>query len=62
MGNLYINREITGAMADRQPFGGFRLSGGGTKAGGPGYVLSFADPRTACENTIRKGFVPLTPA
>jgi len=58
VGNLYLNRPITGAMADRQPFGGFRLSGGGTKAGGPGYLRNFVDPRSACENTMRKGFVP----
>ena len=57
VGNLYINRETTGAMVDRQPFGGFRMSGGGTKAGGPGYLLHFADPRVASENTMRRGFV-----
>ena len=39
VGNLYVNREITGAMVGRQPFGGNRLSGTGTKAGGPGYLL-----------------------
>ncbi|MGO9308136.1 MAG: proline dehydrogenase family protein [Spirochaetia bacterium] len=58
VGNLYVNREITGAMADRQPFGGLRMSGGGTKAGGPGYLLHFAAPRVATENTMRKGFAP----
>ena len=58
VGNLSINRETTGAMADRQPFGGLRMSGGGTKAGGPGYLLHFVDPRVASENTMRKGFVP----
>ncbi len=57
VGNLYINREITGAMVDRQPFGGLGLSGGGTKAGGPGYLLRFVEPRVICENTMRKGFV-----
>ena len=36
VGNLYVNRAITGAMVARQPFGGNRLSGTGTKAGGPG--------------------------
>ena len=41
VGNLYINRKITGALVDRQPFGGFKLSGGGTKAGGSDYLLNF---------------------
>src|SRR6202012_2462720 len=41
IGNLYINRPITGALVDRQPFGGFKLSGIGTKAGGPDYLLDF---------------------
>jgi RHH-type proline utilization regulon transcriptional repressor/proline dehydrogenase/delta 1-pyrroline-5-carboxylate dehydrogenase len=58
VGNLYINRGITGAMVGRQPFGGFQMSGGGTKAGGPGYLLQFAQPRSICENTERRGFVP----
>ncbi len=58
VGNLYINRETTGAMADRQPFGGLLMSGAGTKAGGPGYLLNFVDPRTVTENTMRRGFVP----
>ena len=39
VGNLYVNRGITGAMVGRQPFGGNRLSGTGTKAGGPDYLL-----------------------
>ena len=39
VGNLYVNRGITGAMVGRQPFGGNRLSGNGTKAGGPDYLL-----------------------
>jgi RHH-type transcriptional regulator, proline utilization regulon repressor / proline dehydrogenase / delta 1-pyrroline-5-carboxylate dehydrogenase len=58
-GNFYINRSITGALAGRQPFGGFGLSGVGTKAGGPDYVLQFVDPRVVTENTIRQGFAPL---
>jgi len=56
VGNLYINRPITGAMVDRQPFGGFKLSGVGSKAGGPDYLLQFCEPRTITENTIRHGF------
>ena len=58
VGNLYINRGITGALVDRQPFGGFKLSGIGTKAGGPDYLLEFLLTRCVTENTMRRGFVP----
>ena len=58
VGNLYLNRGSTGAMVDRQPFGGFGMSGIGTKAGGPNYLLFFADPRSVTENTMRRGVVP----
>lgn len=58
VGNLYINRKITGALIDRQPFGGFKLSGGGIKTGGPDYLLNFLEPRTITENTLRHGFAP----
>ncbi|HZU35387.1 MAG TPA: L-glutamate gamma-semialdehyde dehydrogenase, partial [Gemmataceae bacterium] len=58
VGNLYINRKITGALVDRQPFGGFKLSGVGSKAGGPDYLLQFLEPRTITENTLRRGFAP----
>ena len=57
VGNLYVNRPITGAMVARQPFGGNRLSGTGTKAGGPGYLLQFVEPRVVTENTVRHGLV-----
>ncbi|MBJ7329558.1 MAG: aldehyde dehydrogenase family protein [Solirubrobacteraceae bacterium] len=57
VGNLYVNRGITGAMVGRQPFGGNRLSGTGTKAGGPDYLLSFVEPRVVTENTMRHGLV-----
>ena len=57
VGNLYVNREITGAMVGRQPFGGNRLSGTGTKAGGPGYLLQFVEPHVVTENTMRHGLV-----
>ncbi|MCK9226304.1 MAG: L-glutamate gamma-semialdehyde dehydrogenase [Syntrophorhabdaceae bacterium] len=60
VGNLYLNRHCTGALVQRQPFGGFRLSGTGTKAGGPDYLLHFMDPRVVSENTMRRGFVPAT--
>jgi RHH-type proline utilization regulon transcriptional repressor/proline dehydrogenase/delta 1-pyrroline-5-carboxylate dehydrogenase len=58
VGNLYINRKITGALVDRQPFGGFKLSGIGSKAGGPDYLLQFMLPRVITENTMRRGFAP----
>jgi RHH-type proline utilization regulon transcriptional repressor/proline dehydrogenase/delta 1-pyrroline-5-carboxylate dehydrogenase len=57
VGNLYVNRPITGAMVGRQPFGGNRLSGTGTKAGGPDYLLHFVEPRVVTENTVRHGLV-----
>jgi RHH-type proline utilization regulon transcriptional repressor/proline dehydrogenase/delta 1-pyrroline-5-carboxylate dehydrogenase len=57
VGNLYINRHITGAMVARQPFGGNRLSGIGSKAGGPDYLLQFVEPRVVTENTMRHGLV-----
>jgi RHH-type proline utilization regulon transcriptional repressor/proline dehydrogenase/delta 1-pyrroline-5-carboxylate dehydrogenase len=57
VGNLYVNRGITGAMVARQPFGGNRLSGTGTKAGGPDYLLHFVEPRAVTENTMRHGLV-----
>jgi RHH-type proline utilization regulon transcriptional repressor/proline dehydrogenase/delta 1-pyrroline-5-carboxylate dehydrogenase len=58
VGNLYVNRKITGALVDRQPFGGFKMSGIGSKAGGPDYLLQFVLPRTITENTLRRGFAP----
>jgi RHH-type proline utilization regulon transcriptional repressor/proline dehydrogenase/delta 1-pyrroline-5-carboxylate dehydrogenase len=60
VGNLYINRKITGALVGRQPFGGLGLSGIGSKAGGPDYLLQFLEPRTITENTLRRGFAPKT--
>ncbi|HEX4122759.1 MAG TPA: L-glutamate gamma-semialdehyde dehydrogenase [Verrucomicrobiae bacterium] len=57
-GNVYINRGITGAMVARQPFGGFKMSGSGTKAGGHDYLLHFLLPRVVTENTMRHGFAP----
>ena len=59
VGNLYINRNNTGALVNRQPFGGSKMSGVGTKAGGPDYLLHFMDPRVITENTMRRGFTPL---
>jgi RHH-type proline utilization regulon transcriptional repressor/proline dehydrogenase/delta 1-pyrroline-5-carboxylate dehydrogenase len=57
-GNVYLNRGITGAVVGRQPFGGYGLSGVGSKAGGPDYLLQFVDPRAISENTVRQGFAP----
>jgi RHH-type proline utilization regulon transcriptional repressor/proline dehydrogenase/delta 1-pyrroline-5-carboxylate dehydrogenase len=59
VGNLYFNRGCTGAIVERQPFGGFRMSGIGSKAGGPDYLLQFMEPRTVTENSMRRGFVPI---
>jgi len=58
-GNIYINRSITGAVVGRQPFGGFGMSGVGSKAGGPDYLLQFVEPRVIAENTMRQGFAPI---
>ena len=58
VGNLYLNRGITGALVGRQPFGGFGMSGLGSKAGGAGYLEHFTVPRALCENTMRRGFAP----
>ena len=60
-GNLYINRPVTGAIVGRQPFGGFKMSGGGTKAGGRGYLEQFMVPRVITENCLRSGFAPEEP-
>jgi RHH-type proline utilization regulon transcriptional repressor/proline dehydrogenase/delta 1-pyrroline-5-carboxylate dehydrogenase len=59
VGNLYINRKITGAVVGRQAFGGLMMSGVGDKAGGPDYLLQFLSPRTISENTTRRGFAPV---
>lgn len=58
VGNLYINRGNTGALVYRQPFGGYKMSGVGTKAGGPDYLQQFMTPRVVTENTMRRGFSP----
>jgi RHH-type proline utilization regulon transcriptional repressor/proline dehydrogenase/delta 1-pyrroline-5-carboxylate dehydrogenase len=52
VGNLYVNRAITGAVVGRQPFGGNRLSGTGTKAGGPDYLLHFVEPLVVTETAM----------
>jgi len=57
VGNLYINRKIIGSQVDAQPFGGFKFSGSGVKAGSPDYLLHFMDARCLTENTLRSGLV-----
>ncbi|MHC1713154.1 MAG: proline dehydrogenase family protein [Solidesulfovibrio sp.] len=59
VGNLYLNRNSVGAMVGRQPFGGSKMSGVGSKSGGPDYLLQFMEPRVVTENTIRRGFTPI---
>ena len=58
VGNLYLNRGCTGAVVERHPFGGFKMSGGGTKAGGREYLENFLFPRLIAENVLRRGFTP----
>jgi RHH-type proline utilization regulon transcriptional repressor/proline dehydrogenase/delta 1-pyrroline-5-carboxylate dehydrogenase len=58
VGNLYLNRPITGALVNRQPFGGHRLSGVGAKAGGEDYLMQFLVTRVVSEQTLRRGFAP----
>ncbi|MBC7467155.1 MAG: bifunctional proline dehydrogenase/L-glutamate gamma-semialdehyde dehydrogenase [Bdellovibrio sp.] len=58
VGNMYINRGITGAMVDRHPFGGYKMSGIGSKTGGPDYLKQFVEPIVITENTMRRGFAP----
>jgi len=57
-GNVYVNRSCTGAVVGRHPFGGFKMSGGGTKAGGADYLLQFLLPRVVTENVTRHGVAP----
>lgn len=49
VGNLYLNRKITGALVGVQPFGGFYLSGSNAKAGGPDYLRLFMEMKTVSE-------------
>lgn len=59
VGNLYLNRNNVGALVERQPFGGFNMSGIGSKTGGPDYLVQFMDPVCITENTMRRGFAPI---
>jgi 1-pyrroline-5-carboxylate dehydrogenase len=49
VGNLYVNRKITGALVGIQPFGGFNMSGSNAKAGGPDYLRLFMEMKTVAE-------------
>ncbi len=60
VGNLYLNKASVGALVERHSFGGFKMSGVGSKSGGPDYLLQFMDPRLVCENTMRRGFAPIS--
>ncbi len=55
IGNIYINRNITGAVVGAQPFGGRGLSGTGPKAGGPNYLLKFVNEKTYSYDTTAAG-------
>jgi RHH-type proline utilization regulon transcriptional repressor/proline dehydrogenase/delta 1-pyrroline-5-carboxylate dehydrogenase len=55
VGNVYVNRNIIGAVVGVQPFGGEGLSGTGPKAGGPNYLFRFAVERTLSINTAAAG-------
>ena len=55
VGNVYVNRNMVGAVVGVHPFGGERLSGTGPKAGGPRYLHRFAVERTLSVNTVAMG-------
>ena len=55
VGNIYVNRDMVGAVVGVQPFGGMGLSGTGPKAGGPRYLQRFAVEKTVTINTTAKG-------
>ena len=55
VGNVYVNRNMIGAVVGMQPFGGEGLSGTGPKAGGPNYLPRFAVERTVSVNTAAAG-------
>ena len=55
VGNVYVNRNMIGAVVGMQPFGGEGLSGTGPKAGGPNYLPRFAVERTLSVNTAAAG-------
>ena len=54
-GNVYVNRNMIGAVVGSQPFGGSGLSGTGPKAGGPNYLHRFAPEQVVTVNTAAAG-------
>ena len=58
VGNLYINRNCTGALVKRHPFGGRKMSGLGSKTGGKEYLKQFLQAKVVTENSMRRGFSP----
>ena len=58
VGNVYVNRDMIGAVVGVQPFGGEGLSGTGPKAGGPSYLKRFATERTVSDNIAAVGGNP----
>ncbi|MGC4126730.1 bifunctional proline dehydrogenase/L-glutamate gamma-semialdehyde dehydrogenase PutA, partial [Enterobacter sp.] len=54
-GNIYVNRNMIGAVVGTQPFGGVGLSGTGPKAGGPNYLKRFASEQVVAVNTAAAG-------
>ena len=55
IGNIYINRDMVGAVVGSQPFGGVGLSGSGFKAGGPNYLLQFLNEKVISKNSVAFG-------
>ena len=55
VGNVYVNRNVVGAVVGVQPFGGHGLSGTGPKAGGPNYLKRFAAEQVVSVNTAAAG-------
>ena len=55
IGNIYINRDMVGAVVGSQPFGGIGLSGSGFKAGGPNYLLQFLNEKVISKNSVAFG-------
>ncbi|MDA9146820.1 aldehyde dehydrogenase family protein, partial [Gammaproteobacteria bacterium] len=55
VGNVYINRDMVGAVVGSQPFGGRGLSGSGYKAGGPNYLIQFLNEKVISKNSVAFG-------
>ena len=55
VGNIYVNRDMVGAVVGVQPFGGIGLSGSGFKAGGPNYLKQFMNEKVVSTNTVAFG-------